>query len=163
MKLSFIYRSDTKLWVCNATTIFVLLYSTKMWPLGKTLESCVNGFKSHAISTIEGVNWFNFCVQWGVLWEDWPAKHPLHHHFVPCSLAQSCPATTRWRHYQSHLLVQHDIYKLATTLWQITKSLEGRHLPGHPSRSIWRWSVSGLCQDWELEGQGGSTPSWHEI
>lgn len=114
----------------------VLLYSTKMWPLGKILESCVNVpchqhylFMCPMRSAVGGLasqtssaSWFSAMYTGSVM-------------------------TTRWLPYQSHLLVQRDIYKLATTLWQITKSLEGHHPPGHPSRLIWHWSVFGSWKD----------------
>lgn len=62
---------------------------SKMWPLSNTLAACIYGYEFHALSTIEGKALVRSCVQWEASPEKWPAEHPPHHRWVPCSLSSS--------------------------------------------------------------------------
>lgn len=89
--------------------------------------------------------------QWRVLPENPPPKHPLH------CICWSCPATTWWPPYQSHLPVQHTICWLETTSWQGTQLLERCCLSGPPADQSGIGGCSNtLPRPCKSEQQGGS-------
>ena len=47
----------TKLRICNACVLSVLLYGSKTWPLNATLEARIDGCDSKALRRIEGIHW----------------------------------------------------------------------------------------------------------